>query len=466
MVYAFAAILSLYLTSTFLGSQIYRFVRNAERRDAPLVWLLLAASAVLPLLAADPHLPFPRLARMLIGIAPFSSLVGFLTPMLVDRWSAGDPDRAGRAYAMNILGCIAGPLLVGFLLLPFMSERWVAGLMAAPWVLVAMSRVPHQWPRWLIGGTAAAALLAITALSRGYETQFATAIVLRDHTATTTATGEGFERRLLVNGIGMTGLSNVTKTMAHLPLAFLWREPRNALVVCFGMGTTHRSLLSWGISSTAVELVPSVPKLFGYYHADAAALSASPMSRIVTDDGRRYLERTTEQFDVITIDPPPPAEAAGSSLLLSSDFYRVVKGRLRPGGIFQQWFFDGDPAMRGAIVRSLLTSFAYVRAFPISQDNLRYVHFIASDRPIPERNAAELAQRLPARAVTDLLEWSEEPTAEPEFARILGLEVPAQQVIADVPGTAALTDDRPVNEYCILRRLAAGSSLRSLIPRP
>ena len=50
--------------------------------------------------------------------------------------------------------------------------------------------------------------------------------------------------------------------MAHLPAALLDRRPRNALVICFGMGTSFRSLRSWGIPTTAVELVPGVPRLF------------------------------------------------------------------------------------------------------------------------------------------------------------------------------------------------------------
>ncbi len=99
-------------------------------------------------------------------------------------------------------------------------------------------------------------------------TKFAEDEVLRDNTATIVATGEGKNKRLLVNGVGITGLTPITKFMAHLPLAYLDRPPQNALVVCFGMGTTFRSLLSWGIPVTAVELVPSVPKVFGYYHAD------------------------------------------------------------------------------------------------------------------------------------------------------------------------------------------------------
>ena len=68
---------------------------------------------------------------------------------------------------------------------------------------------------------------------------------MRDSTATVIATGAGMDKQILVNGYGMTSLTPITKMMAHLPLAFLDRPPQNALDICFGMGTTFRSLLSW-----------------------------------------------------------------------------------------------------------------------------------------------------------------------------------------------------------------------------
>src|SRR6266852_189726 len=132
------------------------------------------------------------------------------------------------------------------------------------------------------------------------------------------------------------------KAMAHFPLAFLEHPPKNVLVICFGMGNTFRPLLSWGHLTTAVDLVPSVPKMFWYYHPDAPELLRSPLAHVVVDDGRRYLERTSEQYDLITIDPPPPVEAAGSSLLYSKEFYAAARRRLRPGGILQQWLPYGD----------------------------------------------------------------------------------------------------------------------------
>ena len=255
--------------------------------------------------------------------------------MLVDRWSAGDPDRAGRAYGVNVLGCIVGPLVSGFVLLPWIGEHVAMLLFVAPWFAVAVIRLRNGEFRLVQRLTAYGFIvvaLGIFFLTRDFETQFPQREVLRDATATVIATGKGMNKRLLVNGIGMTALTPVTKMMAHLTLASLDRPPRNVLVICFGMGTTVRSAVSWGIPVTAVELVASVPKLFTYYHPDGAKVLASPLSHVVIDDGRRFLERSPQVFGAIIIDPPPPVQAAGSSLLYSEDFYAVAKRRLQPDG--------------------------------------------------------------------------------------------------------------------------------------
>jgi len=56
-----------------------------------------------------------------------------------------------------------------------------------------------------------------------------------------------------------------------------------------------------------------------------------------------FLERTSQTFDSIIVDPPPPVPAAGSSLLYSKEFYVLIKQHLRSGGIFQQMAPEGDP---------------------------------------------------------------------------------------------------------------------------
>jgi spermidine synthase len=488
VVYSFATMLAVYLAATAAGSRVYRqwmggaslghdgavpksLGTGGARRNAA---ILAGCCALLPLLAADPRIPSRH--RLLIGalrvawgIGPLCGVLGFLTPMLVDRWSAGDPSRAGRAYAVNALGCIAGPLLSGFLLLPIVGERWTLVLLSVPFFILGLvpanatsgagfslpaSRMRKDWqakacPTMQFAAAAVVSLLLVT-LTRDFETLYPGAQVRRDHTATVIATGQGMERMLRVNGVGITNLTPITKMMAHLPLASLDSPPQRILVLCFGMGTSFRSALTWGAPVTAVELVPSVPSLFGYFHRDAQAVLASPRATIVIDDARRFLERTQETFDAIVIDPPPPVEAAGSSLLYSREFYELAARRLRAGGILQQWLPGGEPIVISAMAQALGASFPHVRVFH-SIEGWGF-HFLASAAPMIPQTAIELARRVPPAAAGDLLEWGPAATVEAQFQPVVAGEIPLQTLIDADPQAPMLTDDRPVNEYYFLRR--------------
>ena len=152
------------------------------------------------------------------------------------------------------------------------------------------------------------------------------------------------------------------------------------------------------------------------------------------DDGRRYLERTSGQYDVITIDPPPPVEAAGSSLLYSKEFYDIIRRRLRSGGILQQWLPGGDAVVHASVARALKESFPYVRVFH-SVEGWGY-HFLASDRPLPRSDRRGTGQRLPPKAAADLVEWGPETTPEQQFAAVLNREFSLDEMIAEAPQRA------------------------------
>ena len=466
VVYAFASVLAIYLIATAVGTWFYRarasVVPGLDDRNT---WPAVALFALLPLLACDPRLPFggrgDALAplRVALGIMPFCAVLGFLTPSLVDRWSLGDPRRAGFAYAVNVLGSIVGPLVGGFLLLPRLDERVALLLLALPLFAASVLRRPNAAGRatgvsWLRAqrplGIALIASALILLVTKSYADLLTPREVRRDYEATVVATGEGMSKQLLVNGYGMTFLTPITKVMAHLPLALLDRPPSSALVIAFGMGTTFRSALTWQIPTTAVDLVPSVPALFGYFHPDAGEFLRLPYARIVIDDGRRFLKQGAERYDVIIIDPPPPPPAVASSLLYSIEFYDLAKRRLKPGGILAQWLpGNADAASESSAAQAITHSFPYVRVLG-SVENWGY-HFLASDSPIPLVDAATLVGRMPQTAVSDLIEWGPETSAERQLQLVLAREVSPQALIGTAPDVPPLRDTRPVNEYFFVR---------------
>ena len=464
VVYSFATILAVYLLATFSGTIVYRLRHRGSHEGAGALgvsWPLLGVLCLLPVISTDPRVPLgfgfvAGIFRLLVGLVPFCAALGYWTPLLVDRHSRGDARRAGSVYALNVVGCVLGPLLAGFVLLPRLGERY--GLLILALLFVASAPVVGSSRRTLV---ASAAICLFAALgSDDYIALIDHPIVRRDYTATVVAAGTGRAKRLLENGIWMTSLKPDTKLMAHLPLVLHQRErPETGLVICFGMGTSFRSQLSWGLKSTAIELVPSVPELFSFFHSDAPALLASGRGRIVVDDGRRFLERTGETFDVIVIDPPPPVEAAGSSLLYSKEFYEVIAPHLKEDGILQQWLPSHDRFVAASFARALRSSFPYVRVFPAIKGG--GYHFLASGVPIPTRSPREAAARLPEAAAADLIEWGPDLTPEAELGRILKREIPVGRLLRKEPGARALDDDRPINEYYFLRRVSDGT-LRDL----
>ncbi len=151
----------------------------------------------------------------------------------------------------------------------------------------------------------------------------------------------GSSERLWVTGTSMTALTVDVKLMPVLPL-ILQPHATTDLTVAFGMGSAWRGALIAGLSATAVELVPSVPEMFGVFYADAPTYLADPKGRIIVADGRNHVELTSDHYDIIVVDPPPPIETAGVSVISSLEFYQAAKARLNPGGVMMQWIPYGQ----------------------------------------------------------------------------------------------------------------------------
>ena len=339
-------------------------------------------------------------------------------------------------------------------MLPFINERSALVLLSLPvlaFYFYFWKSLPVLQRLWS-GLSSGLLLIYCVLLSHSFADSFLASSThveeRRDYAASVISADPNGEKKLLVNGIGMTTLTPITKFMIHLPMTFHDGPAPSVLVICFGMGTSYRSALSWNADTTAVELIPSVPKSFPYYHADAAEVLKNPKGQIVIDDGRRFLKRTTKQFDVIAIDPPPPLQAAGSSLLYSTEFYELIKQHLKPKGIVQVWLPGGEKMSDLAVVRSVESTFPYIRCFP-SVENWG-VHILASMDPIEARTPEQLAARMPGPAKSDLLEWTSERDAGAYLATVVSKEVPVEKLL-NPNHDIRITDDDPLNEYFLLR---------------
>ncbi len=481
-VYAFAGLLTVYLLATWVGSLIYRKLSSFSKKPNLLELIaFLTASAFLPIFAGDPQFLEPLIGGGSIGlkvfitlasIFPFCLVLGYLTPMLIDQYSIGQSKPAGRMYALNIIGSILGPLVAAYILLPLLGSRESMIFLIIPYFILFLAcvfRSPGTIKIREIMGATIIFLIAISVTffkSKSYEegTTRGEIKIRRDHTATVISYNLGPQNKgLLVNGQEMTmGFNQAHKIMAHFPLATLEHKPESAVVIAFGMGTTYRSLLSWDIKATAVELVPSVIESFGDYHKDATEILNNPKGRIIIDDGRRFLNRTNEIFDLITVDPPPPIEAAGTALLYSEDFYEIVKKRLKPNGIFFHWF-PGSLESFQPVIRSIKNLFPYVEVFQYYPGF--GFHVFCSMTPIKIPSPVEFSARLPEKAKQDLMEFfpkaykilpetNEQVLIDKHLdliKAILQNKLNIEKIMNDKK-QARITDDRPYNEYFLLRK--------------
>src|SRR5262249_41827439 len=98
------------------------------------------------------------------------AVLGYLTPGLIDTFSQGNPAAAGRAYAINVLGCILGPLAASYLLLPFLKESSALVLLSLPvlgffcWFWKSLPRLP----RFCTGLATAGLLIYCLIFSKGF----------------------------------------------------------------------------------------------------------------------------------------------------------------------------------------------------------------------------------------------------------------------------------------------------------
>lgn len=132
-------------------------------------------------------------------------------------------------------------------------------------------------------------------------------------------------------------------------------------------------------------------------------------TRLIIGDAKRFLAETDESFDVIIGDLTDPIEEGLASLLYTVQFYRLLKPRLAPGGLFVTQAlgirYNRMDALHAAIhstLRSLFRNVASYSEFLPTFDSL-WAFLIASDTHDPELiTSDEIDRRLTQRGLDGL----------------------------------------------------------------
>ncbi len=363
----------------------------------------------------------------------------------------------GVLTTANTLGAALGAAIAGLVLLPRLGMEWSLFVLAAGYALLpALVAKPARMALPLVVGAAGLLLfpfgrldmhLEAAALPYAQRDNLKVARITQGPTTTLQLLrrdrfGEAEAWTLLTDSYSMTGIDRwairYMQMFAWLPFA-MHPEPRSALLISYGAGTTAQALLSDpGLRSlTVVDVSPEILDASPVVHGALDPLK-DPRVRLVLEDGRHYLRTHRESFDVITAEPPPP-NMAGVVNLYTREYFMAVAERLAPGGLATYWLPvpQFEPSGAQAVTR------AFCEAFPDCTlwAGGKYDWILMGSRDFRNRPGAEQFSRL----------WRD-PIAGPRLARS-GLESPLQlgaAFLADAGqlrgwygDTPALTDDFP-----------------------
>jgi spermidine synthase len=126
----------------------------------------------------------------------------------------------------------------------------------------------------------------------------------------------------------------------HLPYRLLASTPKKGLVVGAGTGNDVASMLDEGVPDvTAVEIDPLLYQLGLERHPNKPY--SDPRVRVVIDDGRAFLNRTEERYDLIvfgTMDSLTRLSALSNvrldNFIYTKECFTLARDRLAPGGGF------------------------------------------------------------------------------------------------------------------------------------
>ncbi len=317
---------------------------------------------------------------------------------------------AGTLYALSTAGSLAGTLLASFVVLNHWTVPAIVHGLGA--LLLALGVATWLAARRVVAAGSAALAAAVLLGLPAVRGPAAAPVGLRHLQDTVyhriTVTDEGGIRYLKLDNYWQSGLDLASPRRTvfpyadymHLPV-LLAPDARRVLMVGLGGGTVpvryHQDYPAMTID--VVELDPAVIQVARRYFA----VPADRRLRLVAQDGRLFIARSPERYDIILLDAylidTIPFHLA------TREFFASARARLAPGGVLASNVIGALDGPRSglfrAVYRTLRAVFPTVYVFPVEwgrfdvPEALRNIILVATDRP---RLAPEQLRVLAARA--------------------------------------------------------------------
>ena len=362
---AFGLLLAAYLLGLAVGSWVAgRSCADGARAGDARLLRRLGGFAFFANLAAWLVVPgFSLAAKLwdwpaaLVLVATAAALLGAILP-LVAHFGIRADDRAGMnlsyVYLANILGSAAGSLVTGFVLFDLLSIQGIGALlglagMGLAGALLFLAEMPRASRGVALVGLVFVSLLLLRATPLVYDrlwerllykskladdARFAEVIETRSGVITVTADGTVYGGGAYDGRFNTSLRWDKNGILRAYGVAALHPAPRRLLMIGLASGSWAKVLSTMpGLERlTIVEINPGYVTLLGR-HPEVEGVLRDPTVEIVIDDGRRWLHRHADRFDVIVMNTTWHWRAHITNLL-SAEFMQLARDHLQPGGVF------------------------------------------------------------------------------------------------------------------------------------
>jgi len=380
--YTFSLITSMIILGLFTGSWLFK-TKGKKISDLHysmfktlLIFGLLSFAGLLILINApelfilplhdtlkDPisRLILPPLTASLLVVFPPSVFSGYAFPMAIRILSSETGNISknfGRILTWNTAGCVLGPVLSTFVLIPFLGVgisillSSLILILSALYISFSLKHIKkisiYKNTIYLISIIFITVIIlkpqikiippSFSRIDRDIlyykETVEATLVVGKEKNIST------INKITYVNNSAVIGSSydavKAVKMIGHLPF-YCGLKCNNALIVGYGIGVTTSTVASHGEvgSIDCVELAGGLRESSRFYSGINNNVLRDPRLNFIPGDGRHYLQVTGKKYDLISSDPTHPV--LGSGNLYSREYFELCKDHLNPGGMVSQY---------------------------------------------------------------------------------------------------------------------------------
>jgi len=313
---------------------------------------------------------------------------------LYSQYVREDASSIGKVYVFESIGAIIGGLLMTFLLIQYLNSFQIAFIISLTNILMStfllwpksgFSKAAFQKALWmlsiLLSFLFAYSLLPQTSNSihqSSIHSQWRNLNVIHNENSiygNIAVTKRGEQFTFFVNGVPSitTPVPDIAsiEDFVHFPMLF-HEKPESVLVLSGGAGGMIHEIVKYPVSR--VDYVELDPLLLKMVQKFSTPLTQSELSdkrvRIHYLDGRLFLKKTQDRFDLIFIGLPAPQELQ-TNRFFSSEFFNTAKGKMNPDGIIVLTLPGSltyiSPELRdlnGCILDTLKSVFRSVRIIP------------------------------------------------------------------------------------------------------